>query len=1284
MDERTIGGDKTVGKGREPRQPGGGGDRADSIGPLDTVGGVAGEVLGVVDRYVLRRKLGQGGFGAVYLAEDTEAGIEVALKALPGLIANSEAELERVRSNFALVQKLHHPHIAALQHLHRVVSADRQASEALRIVADDYLVVMECAGGSTLSGWRHLFPEGKVPLAQALTVCSQVAAALDYAHEQRIVHRDIKPSNVMVEGDGESCRVKVLDFGLAAEIRSSMSRVSRDTGDTSGTRPYMAPEQWAGKRQGAATDQYALAALFHELVAGEVPFASAFETNDPIVMLNAGTNLVPEPLAELTKRQNTALLRALAKDPEERFASCGELVSALGGGKSRKGRTAPKGKRGWGWFFALVLLAGLGAGGWYGWQWYQGQREQQALQEHRTEVQAALDALVRRAEEAKGRKDWSGVLAATGTARPGDASVVAEDLVEQLAALASEAKAKLAESARMAQLAAEQRRRLVTLLKEGEDAFVRKEYASASESARQVLELDEGNALALALREKVKTAVGIEQTAPAKSRAEVEAGRLASLAPADGFGERTKQLQIDLGTADALFDKAQYGSALTGYQQVTASCAVLHALDASRTQAQTARKTAEEAQEKARQADAAKDAKALWQQAEKLMVVGATAYGTGVPEKLAAEGENPFADADQAWQQASATYTKARAYAEGVQGLRKARAEYEALWRDRPWRDDVLSAEGKTTDRARLTALLDQHGGAKWLATKQALASATVLERGEDWKKAAVKVAEATVSLSEAVEMADRTFRKSAYDKARAAGTVALGAKEWRECERQFGLALSVPGYAADRVALAGRTSAQVGAALGAARAAKTAGNWEAVVGAAVKALELDVGNRDATVLKREGQTEVVAGVLRKRLARAEDAKAKEDWDGAFAALSMDTPEEPFAGAFGGEPLRSLLARSTVLRREAEGNLVPTWKLVATVGGREVPATITMGSQTYQAPRTFTLEEGKRYVAEFSYEANGRRYRADAVTVTVDWKGERERRVVLEEIVGPQAGDVKTVDLGGGVKLELVWCPAGTFTMGSPKSEQDAMVAAGLKREWVAGETQHRVTLTRGFWLGKYEVTQGQWQALMGGNPSHFKNAGADAPVESVSWEDCQEFLKKLNARAIADGAEGHTFRLPTESEWEYACRAGTETALYTGDIRVLGKHNAPALDPIAWYGGNSGVTYEGGYDSSDWKEKQENHRRAGTQPVGKKRPNAWGLHDMIGNVWEWCQDSYGDYPSGTVADPSAARTGSVRVNRGGGWNVIAGRCRSAYRFRSSPSLPSSFLGFRVALGPVR
>jgi formylglycine-generating enzyme required for sulfatase activity len=277
--------------------------------------------------------------------------------------------------------------------------------------------------------------------------------------------------------------------------------------------------------------------------------------------------------------------------------------------------------------------------------------------------------------------------------------------------------------------------------------------------------------------------------------------------------------------------------------------------------------------------------------------------------------------------------------------------------------------------------------------------------------------------------------------------------------------------------------------------------------------------------------------------------------------------------------------------------------------------------------------------------------------------------------LGPRAGATKTVDLGGTMKLKLAWCPPGAFTMGSPADEPGRY----------SGERQRRVTLARGFWLGKYEVTQRQWQAVMGSNPSFFKNAGLDAPVEKVSWNDCQKFVKKLNARMAGRLPKGYGYRLPTDAEWEYACRAGTTTVLYTGDIQILGSRNAPALDAIAWYGGNSGVKYEGAYDSSKLPEKQENHTRAGTHPVGQKKANAWGLHDMIGNVYEWCQDWYGAYPSGAVTDPTGAKTGSYRVSRGGSWYSDARCCRSAFRSGYDPSISSSFLGFRVALAaPVR
>ncbi|MFP4309678.1 MAG: SUMF1/EgtB/PvdO family nonheme iron enzyme, partial [Desulfococcaceae bacterium] len=198
------------------------------------------------------------------------------------------------------------------------------------------------------------------------------------------------------------------------------------------------------------------------------------------------------------------------------------------------------------------------------------------------------------------------------------------------------------------------------------------------------------------------------------------------------------------------------------------------------------------------------------------------------------------------------------------------------------------------------------------------------------------------------------------------------------------------------------------------------------------------------------------------------------------------------------------------------------------------------------------------------------------------------------------------------LELRFAHIPAEEFTMGSPEDEPGRY----------DDERQHLVRLTKDFWMQTTEVTQGQWEAVMGENPSNFQNCGAECPVERVSWNDAKEFIDRLN-----ELDSKNRYRLPTEAEWEYSARAGTETALYNGPIEILGDRNAPALDPIAWYGGNSGVEYEGGWDSSGWPEKQYGHQRAGTHPVGLKEPNPWGLHDMIGNVWEWCSDWYGaDY----------------------------------------------------------
>jgi formylglycine-generating enzyme required for sulfatase activity len=199
------------------------------------------------------------------------------------------------------------------------------------------------------------------------------------------------------------------------------------------------------------------------------------------------------------------------------------------------------------------------------------------------------------------------------------------------------------------------------------------------------------------------------------------------------------------------------------------------------------------------------------------------------------------------------------------------------------------------------------------------------------------------------------------------------------------------------------------------------------------------------------------------------------------------------------------------------------------------------------------------------------------------------------------------------------------------------------------------VILTRDFWLGKYEVTQGEYAALTGKNPSHFTN-DLSHPVEKVSQVDAMAYCAALTQRERQAGrlSPHYEYRLPSEAEWEYACRAGTTNAFSFGDSQAL-------AEPFAW---------------------TEENSQASTQRVGQKHPNPWGLHDMHGNVWEWCLDWFGDYPPGDVTDPVGPATGKFKVFRGGGWNHEAKFARSSNRFMMAPSNGIYFVGFRLALAP--
>ena len=312
------------------------------------------------------------------------------------------------------------------------------------------------------------------------------------------------------------------------------------------------------------------------------------------------------------------------------------------------------------------------------------------------------------------------------------------------------------------------------------------------------------------------------------------------------------------------------------------------------------------------------------------------------------------------------------------------------------------------------------------------------------------------------------------------------------------------------------------------------------------------------------------------------------------------------------------------------------------------PATLTL---KVSGPAEYTLLAGGKPVALANHRATlpgvethaleiaAKGYKSVARRLALPANGTHTWEVALEKLRGPEPGQPWTIpDMG----LVLQPIAAGTFAMGSPETESGRSGDEGPVT---------RVTLTKAFWLGKTEVTQREWTAVMGSNPSHFK--GGDRPVENVSWDDAVAFCRKLTERERAAGRipAGFAYTLSTEAQWEYACRAGT-----------TGPFAGASLDALGWYDANSG------------KE---------TKPVRQKQANAWGLHDMHGNVWEWCADWYADkLPGGSVRDPSGPNSGSNRVNRGGSWGIFASVCRSAIRDGTVPGNRLLNLGFRLALAP--
>lgn len=254
---------------------------------------------------------------------------------------------------------------------------------------------------------------------------------------------------------------------------------------------------------------------------------------------------------------------------------------------------------------------------------------------------------------------------------------------------------------------------------------------------------------------------------------------------------------------------------------------------------------------------------------------------------------------------------------------------------------------------------------------------------------------------------------------------------------------------------------------------------------------------------------------------------------------------------------------------------------------------------------------------------------------------------------GPTPGQTRSVEMGGGTTLDIVWVPGGTFTMGSPESEPGRRANEG---------PSHRVTISSGFWMGKTEVTQRQYRQAMGINPAEFKSSGLDAPVENVSWVAAKNFCDRMQGFLVGELA-GKTVRLPTETEWEYACRADVKDAFHFG----------PCLD-------STQANYDG---SSPQEGCTKGTFRGGTTAAKSFSANAWGLFDMHGNVWEWCLDGLRPYDNSPKTDPTGPTVPpSAKVIRGGSWMFGAQSCRSASRYAVHPDQSDNNIGFRILVMP--
>ncbi len=536
----------------------------------------------ILNRYKVVGELGKGGMGVVYRCQDTVGGIEVALKTLPPDVSRDEAEMNDVRSNFQLVSRLAHPNIAQI----RTLEKDPESG--------NYFLVLECIEGTDLLKWRKAMPEGANVLDAIRPIIRQVAEGLDYAHSQKIVHRDIKPANIMICKDGTA---KVLDFGLAAQIHTSMSRVSRMKGGTSGTAPYMAPEQWRGAHQGAETDQYALAVMAYELLAGKKPF----ENYDMGVLMQMVLNEQPTQIAGLDAATWATIAKGMSKKPEDRYPTCVAFAAALAGQKPPVEATkriviAP----------TPVKVAGPVSSGGVSAKW----------------IAVAVAAVV--------------VLAVIGAAAFG---YLRWRSAKETAAKSAEEQLVKFEKTQQQQV----KQVSETVTKVAQAAVESGNLKKADEIATQIEKTDATSAQAV--RAEIEKKAAERDATKSYGEASVVHDRLtaAKLDRGQGLGAKLDAMEASWRTAEAARTAKSWTDAQAGFDAVTAAAKEIEAFDAARQKTIAAKNLSDAKRAEAEKAEAQKLAANEWADAEKAKAEADKTFEAGSFDVATAQ----FADAEK-------------------------------------------------------------------------------------------------------------------------------------------------------------------------------------------------------------------------------------------------------------------------------------------------------------------------------------------------------------------------------------------------------------------------------------------------------------------------------------------------------------------------------------------------------------------------------------------------------------------------------------------------------------